>query len=289
VVISRAPDAPNGCPSAIAPPFTLSCLASAPVSASQASGTEANASLTSKMSMSARPRPARASTLAVAGIGAVSMITGSSPTTTVVCTLASGRRPSRAAVSDVVSSTAAAPSEICDDEAAVIRPPSTSGFNDRIFSQLGSRGPSSRVASPNVGPDDNGLNDAVAIASDDVWTVGYSLQPTGYQPLALHWIGGFGDIQWIPAEAYRPPSSDLAKSEADIIAHMNADHAAAMRDYCRFVHQREVLDVELAGVDCDGFDVRADGALLRFDFEAPALSPAGVRTALVDLARRARA
>ncbi len=109
------------------------------------------------------------------------------------------------------------------------------------------------------------------------------------EPLALHWIGGFGDIQWIPAEAYRPPSSDLAKSEADIIAHMNADHAAAMRDYCRFVHQREVLDVELAGVDCDGFDVRADGALLRFDFEAPALSPAWVRTALVDLARRARA
>ena len=46
-----------------------------------------------------------------------------------------------------------------------------------------------RVASPNVGPDDNGLNDAVAISSNDVWSVGYSLQPSGYQPLALHWNG----------------------------------------------------------------------------------------------------
>jgi hypothetical protein len=46
-----------------------------------------------------------------------------------------------------------------------------------------------RVASPNVGPGDNGLNDAAAIASDDVWAVGYSLQPAGYQPLALHWNG----------------------------------------------------------------------------------------------------
>jgi len=108
------------------------------------------------------------------------------------------------------------------------------------------------------------------------------------EPVALHWVGGFGDIQWIEAEAYRPPDSSLAETEASIVAHMNADHANAMRDYCRFVHQGEVLDVELAGVDCDGFDVRADGTLLRFDFETPALTPAAVRTALVDLAHRAR-
>jgi len=108
-------------------------------------------------------------------------------------------------------------------------------------------------------------------------------------PQALHWVGGFGDIQWITADAYRAPAANLAAAEADMVAHMNADHADSMREYCRYAHHRDVLDVELAGVDCDGFDVRADGALLRFDFDAPATTPAAVRTALVDLARRARA
>ena len=41
-------------------------------------------------------------------------------------------------------SIAADASEICDDTAAVKRPPSTSVFSERIFSQFGSRGPSSR-------------------------------------------------------------------------------------------------------------------------------------------------
>ena len=45
--MSRAPEAPSGCPMAIAPPLTLSLPGSAPVSLSQASGTEAKASLTS--------------------------------------------------------------------------------------------------------------------------------------------------------------------------------------------------------------------------------------------------
>ena len=47
VVISFAPVQPSGWPSAIAPPFTLSFSGSAPESRSHASGTDANASLTS--------------------------------------------------------------------------------------------------------------------------------------------------------------------------------------------------------------------------------------------------
>ena len=44
----------------------------------------------------------------------------------------------------------------------------------------------------------------------------------------------------------------------------------------------------MVGIDCDGFDLRADGRLLRFDFAEPALNPAEVRSALVALARKAR-
>ena len=84
----------------------------------QASTTEANASLISMMSMSAMVMPVRSSRRWVASIGPVSMSTGSTPTRQVSTMRASGRepegaRPSRA----VIISTAAAPSEICDDDA----------------------------------------------------------------------------------------------------------------------------------------------------------------------------
>lgn len=86
----------------------------------------------------------------------------------------------------------------------------------------------------------------------------------------------------------RAPASTLEQAESGILEHMNTDHAQNLRDYCRFVHGRDVLDVEMIGIDCDGFDVRADGELLRFDFDAPVTTTETVRSALVDLARRAR-
>ena len=44
------------------------------------------------------------------------------------------------------------------------------------------------------------------------------------RPLQLRWIGGFGDIQWIPAEAYVPPANRLAGVGAEVAA-MIADEA----------------------------------------------------------------
>src|SRR6185437_1006764 len=79
VVSSRAPVAPSGWPSAIAPPQTLTRVRSAPVSRCQASTTGANASLISMRSSWPRVIPARRSAWAVAAIGAVSIMTGSSP------------------------------------------------------------------------------------------------------------------------------------------------------------------------------------------------------------------
>jgi putative heme iron utilization protein len=45
----------------------------------------------------------------------------------------------------------------------------------------------------------------------------------------------------------------------------------------------------LAGIDCDGFDVRADGELVRFTFEEPVANAADARRALVAMAARVRA
>src|SRR5260221_473588 len=76
------------------------------------SATDAKASLTSIRSMASCERPALARTAFVAGIGPVSMLTGSTPTTFCATMRARGRSPSSAAFSGVVSSTAAAPSLI---------------------------------------------------------------------------------------------------------------------------------------------------------------------------------
>jgi putative heme iron utilization protein len=108
-------------------------------------------------------------------------------------------------------------------------------------------------------------------------------------PLSLRFIGGFGDIQWIAAAVYAPAADTIAECETDILAHMNADHAAVLRDCCRHFRDNRAVTVTMIGVDCDGFDVRADGAVLRFEFAAPLANAQEVRAALIAMAREARA
>jgi putative heme iron utilization protein len=107
-------------------------------------------------------------------------------------------------------------------------------------------------------------------------------------PLAIRFIEGFGSIHWISAADYAPPANSLADVEADIIAHMNVEHGHNLRDYCRLVHGRNAEQAVMVGLDCDGFDVRADGQLLRFGFERPVTDAAEARASLVALARASR-
>ncbi len=108
------------------------------------------------------------------------------------------------------------------------------------------------------------------------------------QPIAIRYIGGFGKIHWVNIEQYRIASYPLIAQAADVIAHMNADHTDTMRGYCQQIHQREVLDVEMLSIDCDGFDLRADGEMLRVDFAAEVLDAQQARSALVALAQAAK-
>ena len=80
----------------------------------------------------------------MAGIGAVSMMTGSSAASTAVCTRATGVRPSSAAFSLVVMSSAAAPSLICELLPAWITP---SGLNTVLSLARPSRVPPRRKPS----------------------------------------------------------------------------------------------------------------------------------------------
>ena len=108
------------------------------------------------------------------------------------------------------------------------------------------------------------------------------------EPVTLRYIGGFGAIHWISPADYAPPANALAACEADIVAHMNADHGAALRDYCRHFKQRQPATVGMLGIDCDGFDVRADQEVLRFEFDQPVVDAQAARTALQAMAAGAR-
>jgi putative heme iron utilization protein len=44
----------------------------------------------------------------------------------------------------------------------------------------------------------------------------------------------------------------------------------------------------MLGIDIDGFDVRADDQVLRFDFAQPVTDAQQARTALVEMARAAK-
>jgi putative heme iron utilization protein len=108
-------------------------------------------------------------------------------------------------------------------------------------------------------------------------------------PRALRFIGGFGDIHWISAESYSPPPNALAAAEDAIVTHMNAEHAHTLRDCCRFYYQRNADTAVMIGIDCDGFDVRADGAILRFEFDDAVTDAPRARKALIGMAEKARA
>ena len=107
------------------------------------------------------------------------------------------------------------------------------------------------------------------------------------EPSQVRLIEGFGGLHWIARESYLA-TADLAPAEASILEHMNQEHRDALRNYCRHVHRVETLDPQMVGIDCDGFDVRADDNLLRFAFSEPAANPAQVRSALVALANECR-
>lgn len=110
-------------------------------------------------------------------------------------------------------------------------------------------------------------------------------------PVTLRAIAGFAKVHWLSREAYAPPAGALALAddEADILDHMNSDHAQTLRDYCRLRNLPEVKAAEMIGADCDGFDLNADGKYLRFDFDEPVTDAGTLRAALIALAHKARA
>lgn len=109
-----------------------------------------------------------------------------------------------------------------------------------------------------------------------------------------HLVAGFGRIAWVEAPELRfaEPAPALAAVEAEIVAHMNADHADAIALYAQRLLGRPGDGWRMTGIDPEGLDLwrplDGGGEMARLDFAVPVLTPAAAQRTLVALAGRAR-
>lgn len=121
-----------------------------------------------------------------------------------------------------------------------------------------------------------------------------------YQMKIAHarYIAGFGKMSWIDGETLAQPtpiqtSYRLPEQEADIVNHMNQDHAENLIAYCKHQHQVDARNATMLGIDQEGFDVSAtllknQTMRLRFSFPTPVMDANEARIQLVEMAKAAR-
>ena len=106
-----------------------------------------------------------------------------------------------------------------------------------------------------------------------------------------HLVAGFGRIHWLDGAAVgcdTGAAAALIEAEADIVAHMNADHGAAVELMACRLAGGGGTGWRMTGIDPEGCDFGRHGAVARLDFPAPIDGPAAARAELVRLTRLAR-
>lgn len=107
-----------------------------------------------------------------------------------------------------------------------------------------------------------------------------------------HLVAGFGRIHWIDGPAVTLDGNavgTLPEAEAGILAHMNGDHADAIRLYANRLLGRPGNQWQMVAIDPDGCDLRHGAELARLPFAELVRNAADARAELVALAGRARA
>lgn len=111
------------------------------------------------------------------------------------------------------------------------------------------------------------------------------------RPEWAHYIGGFGrivDLARADLLLAMEGAEPLAAAEEDIVAHMNTDHAAALRLYATALLGAPDAAWRMTGIDPGGCDLVSEGRCLRLDFDSRVASPEAARQAFRQLADRAR-
>lgn len=105
-------------------------------------------------------------------------------------------------------------------------------------------------------------------------------------------VGGFARASRLRLADLLPDptaTAAIAAAEAEIIAHVNADHADAVAAMAEGLHGAPPGPWMLAAVDTDGCDLALGEAVLRHHWPAPVADADGVRAALIRAAREGRA
>jgi len=99
------------------------------------------------------------------------------------------------------------------------------------------------------------------------------------------YIAGFGKIHWIDPENILLENTFSSDQEQRMIDHMNHDHISAMKTYCdRAKVETGEGDPQITGIDSEGFHLRVNEKIVRFDFNEPANTAEEVRARLVAMA-----
>jgi putative heme iron utilization protein len=105
-------------------------------------------------------------------------------------------------------------------------------------------------------------------------------------------VGGFARATRLRMADLLPAAAAVAAleaAEADILAHVNADHPDAVAAIASGLLGGAPGAWKLAAVDVDGCDIALDETVLRLAWPAPVTDAEGVRTGLIRAAREGRA
>jgi putative heme iron utilization protein len=113
------------------------------------------------------------------------------------------------------------------------------------------------------------------------------------QVAELYFVGGFAVMGWVGVDDFREARPDpLAETAAEILRHMNDDHADALALIAKHVKDVEAKDAKMTAVDRLGFHVRLHTAdrvrSVRIGFPSEVRSPDDCRAALVEMVKEAR-
>jgi len=106
----------------------------------------------------------------------------------------------------------------------------------------------------------------------------------------VRYIGGFGKIHWIEPEQFRTEGTFSEVDENMILSHMNLHHRDSLLGYFDLLKGMKLSgeeQLEMCGIDLDGFDIRMNGNVYRFTTEEKMKDTVIARSVLTDLAKRA--
>ncbi|HET9073063.1 MAG TPA: DUF2470 domain-containing protein [Solirubrobacteraceae bacterium] len=111
----------------------------------------------------------------------------------------------------------------------------------------------------------------------------------------VRWVGGYGRMDWAPAEGYGAAAPDpVAPRAAGAVTHLNADHRDALLSIARALGgYPDAASASASGVDRYGIDLIVETprgrAPARVAWSSPLTDAAELRAASVALTHRARA